>query len=117
MNELIRKFETEIVHLDDEIYERYERMLSDIEWFDTLKFQFRKFAEETGINKWTTDRWQMSYIEQRPSKAIDTDRMKKENILIVNAETGELEEVNAYEYFCTKTVNRSPYVKAKEREE
>lgn len=116
MNE-IQKWENEIIHLNDEIYERYERMKADIEWFETLKFQFKKFAEETGISKWETDRWIMNYINPKPSRGIDTQRMKDEKIMVINAETGELDEVNAYEYFKTKWTFKSPYVQAKEKEE
>lgn len=113
-NELIQKWETDVIKLTDEAYERYERMLADIEWFDTLKYKFKEFAKETGISKWVTDAWTMNYIVTKPGKRIDTDRMKKENIMVVNAETGEIEEVNAYDYFCTKYTVSSPYVKVSE---
>lgn len=114
-NELIKKWEAEVIKLNDEMYERYERYLADKEWFDTLKYQFSQFAKQTGISKWSTDVWEMDYITPRPSKGIDTERMKNETILVVNAETGELEEVNAYDYFATKNTFRSPYVKTKEK--
>lgn len=115
MNELIKKWEADVVKLTDDAYERYQRYLADKEWFETIKYQFGQFAKETGINKWETDMWEMNYIIPKTSKGIDTDRMKNETILVVNAETGELEEVNAYEYFATKHTYRSPYVKTKEK--
>jgi hypothetical protein len=115
MNE-IEKFNTEIIHLDDEIYDRYERMKADIEWWDSIKYQFKKFAKETGISKWTTDRWVMNYITPKMGIGLDTEKMKESTIWITNAETGELDEVNAYDYFATKKTFRSPYVQVKEKE-
>ena len=115
MNELIKKWEADVVKLTDESFERYQRMLADIEWFETVKYQFKEFAKQTGITKWVTDGWEMDCITPKSSKGIDTERMKKETILVVNAETGELEEVNAYDYFATKHTERSPYVKTREK--
>lgn len=115
MNEL-QKFENEIVHLNDEMYDRYERMKADIEWWETVKFKFKEFAKQTGINKWTTDRWELNYITPKMSVGVDTQRMKDSTIWITNAQTGEIEEVNAYDYFATKKTFRSPYVQSKEKE-
>jgi hypothetical protein len=42
--------------------------------------------------------------------------MKNETIMVVDAESGELTEVNAYDYFCTKWQYRSPYVSEREKE-
>ena len=116
-NELaIRHFEKDVVKVNDEFYEKYEQYLALKDWFETVKFQFGKFAGETGVSKWTNDRFTLSYIVSKPSKGLDTERMKKESILVPNGQTGELEEVNAYEYFATKYTKRNPYVKAKENE-
>lgn len=115
-NEVVKHFEQDVVKLDDEFYEKYEQYLALKDWFETVKFEFGKFADQSGINKWTTDRFTMSYIVSKPAKGIDTERMKKESIMVVNASTGEMEEVNAYEYFCTKYTKRKPYVMAKENE-
>ena len=116
MNEL-QRWENEVIHLNEEIYERYERMKADEEWFDTLKFQFKQFAEKSGVTKWETERWVMDYIKpDKPEVRADTERMKNSDIEIVNAETGEVEKVNAYEYFCKKGKPKAPYVKCKEKE-
>ena len=116
MNE-IERFNTEVIKLNDEVYDRYERMKADQEWWETIKYQFKQFAKDTGISKWQTDRWTMNYIVPKPGTGLDTERMKNENIQIVDAQTGELVEVNAYDYFCTKRTFKSPYVSVKEREE
>lgn len=116
MGDLIKTWETDVIHLNDEMYERYERLKSDLDWWETVKYQFKKFASQTGVSKWQTERWDMLYIVPKMTNSLDTDRMKSENIMVVDAESGELIEVNAYDYFCTKKKFRSPYVKVSEHE-
>ena len=58
----------------------------------------------------------MNYITPKMGIGLDTEKMKESTIWITNAETGELDEVNAYDYFATKKTFRSPYVQVKEKE-
>lgn len=113
MNE-IQKWKEQ--YLTDEFYERYERMKTDQEWWETMKYQFKEICKETGTNKLETDVFTWNYIVPRGSKTLDKDRMKNEDIYVLNAETGELESVNAYDYFCTKWSFRSPYVSEREKD-
>lgn len=83
------------------IFDKLEEYKSAVEWFETFKYQFKKLCDKHGIKKWETDYFMMNYIPEGISLKVDTKRMKETNIYVLNAETGELEEVNAYEYFKT----------------
>lgn len=104
-------------YLTTEFYERYERMKTDLEWWETVKYQFRELCKDTGITKLETDVFTWNYIVPKGTKTIDKERMKNETIMVVDAESGELTEVNAYDYFCTKWQFRSPYVSEREKNE
>lgn len=103
-------------HLTEEFYDRYERLKTDLEWWETMKFQFKEICKETGINKLETDVFTWNYIVPRPTKTLDKERMKNEFIYLPDAETGEMKPVNAYDYFCTKWSFRSPYVSEREKD-
>jgi len=118
MNDLIQTKINEVIKTDEEFYQHYENLKTEIEWFDTIKYKFKEIVEPyvaEGCNfSWKNDVFGLQLIKpfQKKTKEIDKDRMKATNIMIVNAESGELEEVNAYDYFATKEKNPTkPYVK------
>ena len=103
MNELITVEMVEKGICPDIVLDKFEQMRELEEWFSTYKYIFKAFAEKTGINKYETDYFRMNYIPDGEQTRADTKRLKEENIWVVDAESGELTEVNAYEYFKTKT--------------
>ena len=118
MNEIV-SVEAELKALkiiDDDFEDRYARMKADIDWFESVKYQFLKLGF-TGT--WTTDEFQMSIVRGAKGKVADTDAMKKTQIYIVNGETGELENVNLYDYVQTfkKETTKKDYVMVKERKD
>ena len=114
MNELITKEMVDGGYVPEVIFDKLEEYKTAIEWMDTFKYQFKKFCEQQGYNKWETDHFLLNYIGETSSVRVDTDRMKNTNVFIVNAETGELDEVNAYEYFSKRTTVK-PHVTYKEK--
>lgn len=114
MNEIITKEMVEHGIVPEVIFDKLEEYKTAIEWMDTFKFQFQKFCEEQGFNKWETDYFLLNYIGESTSTKVDTKRMKNENIYIIDAVTGEMEEVNAYEYFSKKSIVK-PHVTYKEK--
>ena len=107
MNDLVTKEMLEVGAVSDEVLDKLEEYKTLNEWFDTFKFEFKKACEEYGIKKWETDYFLMNYIEDTFTKRVDTNRMKNENIYVVNAESGELEEANAYEYFSKPSLSKA----------
>lgn len=103
MNELITKEFIEKGVTTDEVLEKIEQQKYLNEWFDTFKYLFKDYCEKYGFTKWETDYFVMNYISETLSQKVDTKRMKETTIYIANAETGELEEVNAYDYFSYKS--------------
>lgn len=103
MNELITKEFIEKGVTTDEVLEKIEQQKYLNEWFDTFKYLFKDYCEKYGFTKWETDYFVMNYINETLSQKVDTKRMKETTIYIANAETGELEEVNAYGYFSYKS--------------
>lgn len=101
MNEIITKEMVDGGYVPEVIFDKLEDYKTAIEWMETFKYQFKKFCEEHGVKKWETDYFMLNYIGDGISQKVDTKRMKETNIYVLNAETGELEEVNAYEYFKT----------------
>lgn len=113
MNEITRTMvENGIV--PEVIFDKLEEYKTAVEWMETFKFQFKKFCEEQGFNKWETDYFLLNYIGETTSVRVDTKRMKETPIYIVNATTGEFEEVNAYEFFSKKSTVK-PHVTYKEK--
>ena len=102
--ELITKEMLEGGLVPDVIFDKLEEYKTAIEWMETFKYQFKKFCEEQGYNKWETDYFIMNYIGETTSARVDKKLLKSTNIYIINAETGELEEVNAYDYFSTRSI-------------
>lgn len=107
MNDLVTKEMLEIGVVSDEILDKLEEYKTSLEWFETFKYKFKELCEEYGIKKWETDYFLMNYIGDTYSLRVDTNRMKNENIYVVNAESGELEEVNAYEYFSKSSFSKA----------
>ena len=103
MNELVTVEQIRQGIASEEVFEIAEDWKTANDRMDVLKFQFKQLAEKTGIKKWETDYFTMVYVAETTSVKVDTKRLKNENIMILNAETGELEELNAYEYFKTSS--------------
>ena len=114
MNELITREMLDMGVVTDEILDKVEQYKALNEWMETFKFQFKKFCEEHGYSKWETDYFFMNYVAETTSTRVDTQRMKDTNIYIADALTGELNEVNAYEFFAKKSVVK-PHVTFKEK--
>ena len=89
--------------VSEELLDKLEDYKSSQEWFETFKFQFQKACEQFGLNKWETDYFLMNYIGETTSMRVDSKRMKESLIYVPDALTGELVEVNAYDYFSKKS--------------
>lgn len=103
MNELITKEFIENGVTTDEVLEKFELKRYVDEWFDTFKYLFKTFCEENGFTKWETDYFTMNYIGETMAQKIDIKKMKETDIYVANADTGEMEQVNAYEFFCYRS--------------
>ena len=104
MNELVtlehiqKGIATEVVFDLVEDYKTAEERMA------MLKTELQKLFEQYGIKGWETDCFKFTYIGEAESAKVDTKRMKDTNIYIMNGSTGELEEVNAYEFFSKKSI-------------
>lgn len=123
MNDIIQAKANEVIKVDLDYENKYENMLMLKDWWETEKLKFKKVAlpyTNPGENaKVKLDRFtfQLIYPKDELSYEIDTDRMKRETIQVVDGVTGEVTDVNAYEYFCTKPVlPREPYVRVTDEE-
>lgn len=114
MNEVITKDMVEGGYVPEIIFDKLENYKTAIEWMETFKFLFKQFCEETGTKSWETDYFLMNYIAETESARVDTKRMKETNIYVMDAVSGELEEVNAYEFFTKKSVVKA-HVSYKEK--
>lgn len=114
MNEIITKEMLDVGFVTDEILDKVEEYKTSCEWMETFKYEFKKFCETHGYNKWETDYFLMNYIGETTSVRVDTQRMKETNVYIADALTGELVEVNAYEFFTKKSIVK-PHVTFKEK--
>ena len=103
MNEVITKEMLTGGYVPEIIFDKLEDYKTAIEWMETFKFQVKKAMEENGVKKWSTDYFTFDYINETESVKVDTKRMKETNIYVMDAVSGELEEVNAYEFFSKKT--------------
>lgn len=113
MNELVTKEMLEGGYVPEVIFDKLEEYKSAVEWFDTFKFQVRKAMEQNGIKKWSTDYFDMDFIEEHNSPRVDTKRMKETFFDIVDA-NGEVTRVNAYDYFV-KNAKVKAHVSYKEK--
>lgn len=104
MNELVTKEMLTGGYVPEVIFDKLEDYKTAMEWMETFKFQVKKAMEENGVKKWSTDYFTFDYINETESAKIDTKRMKETNIYVMDAVSGELEEVNAYEFFTKKSV-------------
>lgn len=103
MNELITKEFIEKGVTTDEVLEKIEQKKYIDEWFDTFKYLFKTYCEDNGITKWETNYFTMNYIDETMAQKIDIKKMKETDIYVANAETGEMEKVNAYEFFSYRS--------------
>lgn len=113
LNEVITKEMIEGGYVPEVIFDKLEEYKSAMEWFDTFKFQVRKAMEQNGIKKWSTDYFDMDYIEEHNSPRVDTKRMKETFFDIVDS-NGEVTRVNAYDYFV-KNAKVKAHVTYKEK--
>lgn len=104
MNEVITKDMIEGGYVPEIIFDKLEDYKTAIEWMETFKFEFQKLCEQYGFNKWETDYFLLNYIGETTSARVDTKRMKETNIYVMDGASGELEEVNAYEFFTKKSI-------------
>lgn len=103
MNELVTLEQVQTGTASEEVFDLVEELKTAQDRMETLKYQFQQIAERTGIKKWETDYFTLTYVEETKSVRVDSGRMKDTLIYIVNAQSGELEEVNAYDYFSKKS--------------
>lgn len=103
MNELITREMVETGVASDYVLNKIEEYKTAVEWMDTFKYEFQKFCEENGLKKWETDYFNMNYIGLTFQNRVNTNKMKNSSIYVIDGETGELVEVNAYDYFLTKS--------------
>ena len=99
--------------IEKEFFDKYEQYKTLKEWFDTFKYKF----QQTGLRKWENDVFTCTAIGESTTTKMDEARLKNTNIYIVNGETGELEEMNAYDFmqqFKIKTPKKG-YVQVKEK--
>ena len=120
MNDIVEAKAKEIIKIDEDYDNRYETMLMLEDWWEEEKHKYRTVAlpyTDPGENTTVKiDRYtfQLIYPKDKLTFGIDTDRMKRETIQVVDGETGEVMDVNAYDYFCTKPIlPKGPYVKVK----
>lgn len=113
-SDLITREMIDVGFVTDEILDKIEEYKASQEWMETFKYEFQKFCNVQGYNKWETDYFILNYIGETTSVRVDTKRMKETNVYILNALTGELEEVNAYDYFTKKSIVK-PHVTYKEK--
>lgn len=123
MNDIVERKAKEFIKVDEEYDSKYETMLMLEDWWKEEKHKYRAIAlPYTNPGENTTvkiDRYtfQLVYPKDKLTYGIDTDRMKRETIQVVDGETGEVMDVNAYDYFCTKPIlPKEPYVKVKVEE-
>ena len=123
MNDIVERKAKEFIKVDEEYDNKYETMLMLEDWWKEEKHKYRAIAlPYTNPGENTTvkiDRYtfQLVYPKDNLTYGIDTDRMKRETIQVVDGETGEVMDVNAYDYFCTKPIlPKEPYVKVKVEE-
>lgn len=85
---------------------------------ETFKFQLKKAMLENGIKKWETDYYDFTLIPDGQTSSVDKDRMREEVVWVVDEQTGELEPVNALEYYdrFRKLSPRKGYIKIREKE-
>ena len=115
MNEIvnIEKYLLKAKVIEKDFYDKYENYRTACEWFDTFKHKFQK----TGIKNWNNDVFIATNIPDGETTKINKDKMRETSVYIINGETGELEEINAldfYQQFEYKTP-RKAYVQVKEK--
>lgn len=99
MNEITEILERNGI-VTKETFDKIEEYKTAVEWMDTFKYILKAAMKKYNIKKWDSDDYIFSLIPDGTQKRVDTERIKNTMIYIPNAETGELEEVNAYEFFC-----------------
>lgn len=115
MNEVITKEMIEGGYVPEVIFDKLEEYKTAIEWMETFKYLFKTYCEENGVKSWETEYFKMIYVDETESTKIDTKRMKETNIFVMDAVSGELEEVNAYEFFSKKSIVKA-HVTYKEKQ-
>lgn len=111
---LITKEMLEHSVVPEEVFDKIEEYRTAIQWMEMFKFELAKAMKENGIKKFEADDYIFSYIDETIQKRTDTERMKNESVYVLNAETGELDEVNAYDYFI-KNVKVKEHMSVREK--
>lgn len=113
MNELTQEKLNTLV--TDQVREMFDQYKFITEQMETFKFQARKVMEENYVSKWETDLFSITLTADTMTTKVNTDLLKKSNIFVTNAETGELEEVEAYRFFTHQVPQKGSFrMKVKE---
>lgn len=115
MNELTKTEKLNAL-LTEQVREMFDQYKFINDQMDTFKYQLRKVMEENDINKWETDLFSVQITADTTTTKVDTNKLKASQVYISNAETGELEEVGAYDYFTHKVPQKGSF-RMKIREE
>lgn len=114
MSNIVTKEMLEHSVVPEEVFDKIEEYKSAIQWMEMFKFELAKVMKENGIKKFEADDYIFSFIDETIQRRTDTERMKNESVYVVNAETGELDEVNAYDYFV-KNVTVKEHMSVREK--
>lgn len=115
LNEVIAKEMIEGGYVPEVIFDKLEEYKTAIEWMETFKYLFKTYCEENGVKSWETEYFKMTYVDETESERVDTKKMKETDIYVMDAVSGELEEVNAYEFFSKKSTVKA-HVTYKEKQ-
>ena len=115
MNELTKTEKLNLL-LTEQVRDMFDRYLATIDEMETFKFKLRQAMEESDVNKWETDLFTVQITADTMTTKVDTNKLKALSIYVTNAETGELEEVNAYDFFTHKVPQKGSF-RMKIREE
>lgn len=97
------------------IDELIQQWLTINEQVEMIKYKLGKVMFENNIDKWETDYFTLSLIYGHYQRRADVKKMHETKVFVTNSETGELEEVNAFDYFSKSVhVNESVRMKIKE---
>ena len=102
MNELVTLEHIQKGIATEEVFELIEDFKTAKERIETLKYQFEELNKKYGVRLWETDCFKMTHIDETESSRVDTKRMKETFFDVVDANTGDVHRVNAYDFFVKK---------------
>lgn len=105
--------------LDALVTEQVREMIDQYKYIneqmDTFKFIVKQLMEKNGIGKWDHELFTITLTNDTTTTKIDTAKLKETKIMITDALTGELMEVNAYDFFTYRTTQKGSFrMKVKE---